>query len=127
VAELERAWLKKVREYKHAGDITVAADEVPQLLKSASFPEPATPGNPLDLRIYLKSSAGNVLPQGVFLRDARTGRVVQPKVISEKGVSYFSAAIPIEADRPPGEYNYEMTVVDESGNLRSWDGKYRVK
>jgi hypothetical protein len=127
VAELERSWLKKVREYRHAGDITVAADEVPQLLKSVSFPEAANPGSSLELRIYLRDSAGNVLPQGVFLTDARTGRVVQPKAISEKGVSYFSAVIPIEADRPPGEYNYEMTVVDESGNLRTWDGKYRVK
>jgi hypothetical protein len=125
-AELESAWLKKVREYRHEGDITVAPDEVPQLLKSASFPETGTPGGSLDFRIYLKDSAGNVLPQGVFLTDARTGHVVQPKIVSEKGVSYFSAVMPIEADRPPGEYNYEMTVVDESGNLRTWPGKYRV-
>jgi hypothetical protein len=126
--ELESAWLKKVREYdKPAGDITVAADEVPQLLKTSSLPEAASPGSSLEIRIYLRDAAGNVLPQGVFLTDAHAGRVVQPKAVSEKGVSYFSAVIPIEAGRPPGEYNYELTVVDESGNLRCWDGKYRVK
>jgi hypothetical protein len=125
--ELESAWLKKVREYRPEGDIIVAPDEAPQLLKTSPVPEAASPGGSLELRIYLKDKASNVLPLGVFLRDAKTGHVVQPQVASEKGFSYFSAVIPIEADRAPGEYNYELTVVDESGNLRCWNGKYLVE
>ena len=39
-AELENIWLKRVREYPEADEITIAAEDAPQLLQTESIPEP---------------------------------------------------------------------------------------
>jgi len=126
VSELEDIWLKKVREHRIADEITVAADEVPQLLQTELLPGAVPPGATLEVRLLLKDSAGNLLPDGVFIKDERTGRLVQAQAVSEKDADYVAAMIPIGTDCAPGEYPYSVTVIDESGNLRNWRGRYKV-
>ncbi len=126
VPELESIWLKRVREHNIADEITVAAGDVPQLLRAEFVPETGRPGEVLQLRLYFKYQPGNLLPDGVFVRDERTGRRLQGQAASEKGAEYFALLIPIAADCLPGEYGYQTTAIDESGNLRNWKGRYRV-
>jgi hypothetical protein len=126
VSELENVWLKKVREYRNADEITVATDEVPQLLQTELHPGTVQPGAMLTLRFFLKDTAGNLLPDGVFVKDERTGRLGQAQAVSEKESDYMMATIPVEANCAPGQYNYQLTVIDESGNLRNWTGTYTV-
>jgi hypothetical protein len=126
VSDLENTWLKKVREYRVADEITVAAGEAPQLVQTDIFPGEAQPGSALRMQLWLKDDAGNLLPDGVFVKDERTGRLVQAQGSTEKGADYMLVTIPIEANCPPGQYNYQVTVVDESGNLRNWRGSYKV-
>ncbi len=125
VPELESIWLKRVRAYDIADEITVTSDP-PQHLRTEFVPETGRPGSPLRLKIYVKHRAGNLLPDGLFLKDERTGRLLQAQTASEKGAEYFVLVIPIESDCPPGQYSYQITAIDESGNLRRWNGNYRV-
>jgi hypothetical protein len=124
--ELEAVWLKRVREYHVADEITVVPDEVPQLLQTEVLPGAVQPGATLTLRFLLKDSAGNLLPDGVFVRDERTGRLGQAQADPDKDSEYITATIPVEAGCAPGQYSYRVTAIDESGNLRSWTGNYKV-
>jgi len=126
VSELEDTWLKKVREYHIADEITVTAEEAPELLQTELLPAAVQPGATLTVRMILKDSAGNLLPDGVFIKDERTGRLGQAQAASEKESGYIVATIPVEASCAPGRYNYQLTVIDESGNLRKWTGTYTV-
>jgi hypothetical protein len=126
VSELEDTWLKKVREYRVVDEITVTADEVPQLLQTELVPGEVRPGDTLTLRLLLKDSAGNLLPDGIFVKDERTGRLGQAQAASEKEGDTMVARIPVEASCAPGQYTYKLTVIDESGNLRNWTGTYTV-
>ena len=125
-AEIETTWLKRVREYSSPEEITITADDAPQLIKSESVPEVGKPGDSLQLRLYLKDRTGNLLPDGVFVRDERSHRVLQAQEASEKGANYMVVTIPIEANYAAGQYNYQIIAADESGNLRRWNGHYTV-
>jgi hypothetical protein len=125
-AEVENTWLKKVREYQPADEIIISADEVPQLLQTALVPGTAKPGATLEVQLVMKDRNNNLLPEGVFLRDVRTGRVLQAEAPSEKGAGYFVVKLPIEPNCPAGEYRYQVTAIDEAGNLRKWPGTYKV-
>ncbi len=125
-AEIENTWLKKVREYEAADEITITGDEIPQLLQTALVPGTAKPGTTLQIQLGLRDRNNNLLPEGIFLRDERTGRVMQAEAPSEKGSEYFVVKLPIEPDCPAGEYRYQVTAIDESGNLRNWQGTYKV-
>lgn len=125
-AELENNWLKKVREYRNDDDITVASDDAPRLVRTAFVPETGVPGNALQMRLFIKDASGNLLPEGVFVADERTGQALQAQAAQEKDAGYLSVIIPLKADCPPGQYNYSVTAVDEAGNVRHWKGSYRV-
>jgi hypothetical protein len=124
--EIEATWLKRVREYKSPDEITITADEAPELLKSECVPEAGQPGGSLQIRLYLKDRAGNILPDGVFVKDERTHRVLQAQAPVEKNAAYMAITIPIEASCSAGQYKYQIIALDESGNLRRWNGSYTV-
>jgi hypothetical protein len=126
IAELESTWLQKVREYHVADEITTAAEEAPQLREAKFVPETGRPGAELHLRLSIADSARNLLPNGVFVRDERTGRLTQVQAVSDANVDFLEAAIPIETDCPPGQYKYQVTAIDETGNVRRWNGSYTV-
>jgi hypothetical protein len=126
VSEIESAWLKRVREYRAPEEITRAENDVPQLVQTAFFPEKCTPGNSLEIRLFIKDAAANLFPDGVFLKDERTGRVLQAQAPSQKNAEYITVTLAVDANCPPGKYEYSITAVDESGNLRRWNGSYLV-
>jgi hypothetical protein len=126
VTEIEGTWLKRVREYQIPDEITISGDEAPQLLQTALVPGAAKPGSILEFQLFLKDRNNNLLPEGVFLRDERTGLLLSAQTPSDKGAGYLSAKLPIGADCPAGEYKYRVTAIDEAGNLRTWTGTYKV-
>lgn len=126
VSDLEETWLKSVREHEIADEITVSAGKAPELLQTELFPGAVQPGGALKLRLLFRDSAGNLLPEGVFVKDERSGRLMQAQAASEKEADYMVAVIPIEPNCAPGQYNYKVTVIDESGNLRNFTGTYKV-
>jgi hypothetical protein len=125
-AELENTWLKKVRDYEVPDEITTAADEAPRLREAKAVPETGKPGAEIQLRLSLEDSARNLLPNGVFVRDERTGRLYQVQEASDGAVEFLAATLPIGADCPPGQYKYQVTAIDEVGNVRRWNGSYTV-
>ena len=126
IEELEATWLKQVREYPFGDEITPSADDIPQLVRTKITPEKSVPGSGLQLQFFIEDRARNLLSSGVFFRDQRTGRLFTVQSASEEGADYFGVTLPIEMDCPPGEYAYQVTAIDESGNLRQWSGKYTV-
>jgi hypothetical protein len=125
IAELEKTWLKGVREYRVIDEITIAAEEVPEL-RSTLLPETVRPGDIMQMRLFFKDPVGNLLPEGVFIQDERTRHVFQGKAGSTKDAGDIVVDLPIAGDCPAGEYNYQVTAIDESGNLRIWSGRYNV-
>jgi hypothetical protein len=124
---LEEEWLKRVRGYRAVDDVTVTSeDDAPQLLKAVPEPAAGKAGTSLQLRLFVKDGTNDLYPQGVFLQDEASGQVLQAQPASEKGAKYISVVIPLEAGRQPGQYDYRITAVDESGNVRNWKGKYTV-
>lgn len=126
IAELEDTWLKRVREHQDVDEITTVADEIPQLVKVKFAPETGAPGTDMQLRLFMTDSARNLLPEGVFVRDERTGRLLEVRGGSEDGIEFLAATIPVEANCQPGQYRYLITAIDEVGNLRRWSGNYTV-
>jgi hypothetical protein len=127
ISEVENIWLKKVREYRSIDEITTKAETAPRLLKTVFVPDAAKPGASLQIRLFIEDRARNLLPNSVFVRDGRTGRLLQVQAATEKEGRFFLAAIPIEANCPSGQFPYDITAIDESGNLRRWSGKYKVE
>jgi hypothetical protein len=126
IAEIENVWLKRVREYRGADEITIAAEEAPKLLQTTYVPDSSQPGTTLQVRLFFRDFPGNLLTDGIFVQDERTGRVLQAQAASEKEARYAVAMIPIESNCPPGQYTFQITAIDESGNLRRWTGSYKV-
>jgi len=126
MAELESTWLKKVREHQPAEEITIFAEDAPQLLQAESMPETGQPGSELRIRILLGDRNGDIFPSGVFVKDQRSQRVLQAQAAPENDRKYVTVTIPIEADCPPGQYDYAITAMDEAGNLRRWSRIYTV-
>lgn len=125
IAELEKIWIQKVRQYRISDEITIAEGEAPELLRTALAPEAGRPGSALQVRFYFKDLFGNLLPEGVFLEDERTQSILQSQADSEKDGA-FVVTIPVEEDCAPGTYRYQVSAIDESGNLRKWAGHYTV-
>jgi hypothetical protein len=74
----------------------------------------------------MKDSARNLLPNGVFVRDERTGGLLPVSKDSEEGMEFLVATIPVEGGCQPGQYQYLITAIDEAGNLRRWSRNYIV-
>jgi hypothetical protein len=126
ISEVENIWLKKVREYRIGDDITTNAGTAPRLLKTVFVPDAAKPGTSIQIRLFIEDRAGNLASRNVFVRDGRTGRLLQAQAAAEKEGRYFLATLPIDANCPAGRFPYEVTAIDESGNLRRWKGNYEV-
>jgi hypothetical protein len=126
VTEIESTWLKRVREYQAADEITIMDEESPRLLQTAIIPGSVKPGDTLEMQLFFKDRNNNLLPDGVFIRDDRSGRVLQAEAASERSAQYVIVKVPVEPDCAPGEYKYQVTAIDESGNLRRWTGSYKV-
>lgn len=123
-AELENAWLKRVREYHAAEEITIVAEDAPQLLQAEAIPEPGQNG--FQIRLLLSDRNGDLFPDGVFVKDERTQRTLQAQASPDKDTEYTVVRMPVEANCPPGQYNYGITAIDEAGNLRWWTRSYAV-
>ena len=122
-SELEAIWLRKVRQHRIPDEITISAEEAPQLVETTLIPEAVKPGDQLKVRLQFKKTEGVLLPDGVFIRDLRTNTVFQAYEDSDA----ISVTIPVEAGTAPGEYGYSITAIDESGNLKNFTGSYSVK
>jgi hypothetical protein len=118
--------LKRVREYRVADEITAKAEVAPRLIKMVQIPDAVKPGNGLQIRLFMEDRARNLHPDSVYIRDNRTGRLLQVQAVAEKTEEFFVATIPVEANCPPGLFQYDVTAIDESGNLRRWNGDYKV-
>jgi hypothetical protein len=122
-SELEAIWLRKVRQHRIPDEITISAEEAPQLVETTLISEAVKPGDQLKVRLQFKKTEGVLLPDGVFIRDLRTNTVFQAYEDSDA----ISVTIPVEAGTAPGEYGYSITAIDESGNLKNFTGSYSVK
>ena len=125
-AELENTWLKRVREYHAVEEITIVAENAPQLLQSESLSESSQQGTNFRIRFLLSDRNSDLFPDGIFVKDERTQRVLQAQASAEKDSEYVAVKIPVEANCPPGKYNFEITAIDEAGNLRRWIRSYTV-
>jgi len=131
-AELEAAWLKKIREYEIPEEITVPNSEAPILLKIEQAAGPAPAGQPAHLNLFIKASAGDIYPENVFVRDSRSRKTFQAQsAISEGGadkeLSSYSVIIPVEDSCPAGDYSFQVIMIDDAGNLRQGKGTYSVR
>jgi len=124
--ELEKLWLQKVREYSAPEEITITPEEAPVLIETVLVPEAVKEGSIQEIRLLFKDTGSVLLPDGVFIRDRRTGRLFQAQADTDPDSNYILGKIPLEADSRPGEYSYQITAIDESGNLRRWNGVYKV-
>jgi hypothetical protein len=125
-AELENTWLKRVREYHAAEEITIVAEDAPQLLQTESTPESGQQGTDFRIRLLLSDRNNDLFPDGIFVKDERTQRVLQAQASPDKDAESVAVKIPIEANCPPGKYSFEITAIDEAGNLRRWTRSYTV-
>lgn len=126
VAELENIWLKRIREYKMPDEITVNAGDAPQLVKAEINPKVGKPGTEMQLRLSFKDANSSLMAGNVFLKDERSGRVILARPSSDKNAGILTGIFPIDENCPPGTYSYQMTAIDEAGNLRRWNGIYVV-
>ncbi len=126
IAEIENVWLKRVRDYQPPDEITIRAEDVPRLGQTAVLPDAAKPGTTIELQFTFKDRDNNLLPDGVFVRDERTGSLKQAEAYHEQRSGQVTVKIPIEPDCAPGDYRYHVTAIDESGNLRRYAGAYQV-
>jgi len=121
-SELEKIWLNTVRAYSIPEEIIISADEAPRLLQTVTIPEEVDAGEKLKLQFEFAKNSSVLLPEGVFVRDGRNGRVYTSVADSD----HISCILPVEAGTVAGRYEYEVTAVDESGNLRRFKGTYTV-
>ncbi len=125
LAALEVAWLKKVRELPQWSDVTITSDEDAPVLEKSELPRPSRPGETLQLRVYLRDRTRDLLPSGIFAIASNSGAVAQAQP-GPAGAPYVAIDLGIEKERRAGSYGYRLTAVDESGNIRNWDGSYSV-
>jgi hypothetical protein len=123
LSELENIWLNKVREYRAPNDITISDNEAPLLTDTLLLPDSVHAGGQQNIRFSFKKNGGVLLAEGVFVRDEHTGKVFQAQAESD----YILGTIPVNAGTAPGQYKYSVTAIDESGNLRRWNGTYTVE
>jgi hypothetical protein len=124
--EIENIWLKRVREFQPPDEITAVEEHAPQFAKPALIPDSPKPGGSLEFHLSIQDPAGDLFPEGVFLKDGRTDRILQGRSSDPKTGDVFKFVLPIDADCPPAEYQYQVVALDNAGNLRRLNGHYRV-
>jgi len=123
---LEAAWLKRVRAYRPA-DITIAGEEeVPVLERVAFVPDSGKAGGSLEVRVFTRDRANDLLNGGIFVIDDTTGKVVQGKEGRSAEGRYTQVPLAIESTREAGRYRLQLIAVDEGGNVRNWESFYSV-
>ncbi len=125
LSALESAWLKKVREQPRWGDVTITSEEDAPVLEQSEVPRSLHPGETVRLRLLLRDRARDLLPSGVFAVQTDSGAVVQAQP-GPAGAPYVAIDLPAENERRAGSYGYRVTAVDESGNIRNWEGHYSI-
>jgi hypothetical protein len=121
---LEQAWIKKVRDYRISDEVTVTSDEnAPRLRQMVSGT--ARPGGNVQLRLSIEDIGQDFSPTSLFVLDEASGQVIEGK--TGDGGRFVVVQIPIDSKRPAGKCNVRITAVDDSGNVRHWDGSYDVK
>jgi len=137
-AELEAAWLKKVRSYEIPEEITVQNNDAPILLKTVQATDSVPPGQLVRLDLFIKASSGDIYPENIFVRDLRSGKTFQAQSTvaedkteaedeTENEDSEYFVIIPAEGDCPPGNYSFQVIMIDDAGNLRKDIGTYSVQ
>jgi len=125
-AELERTWLKAVREYRTVDEITLFEEDAPELVQAEAVSETGPDAPAIRIRLLLRDRNSDLFPDGIFVKDGRTRRVLQAQASPEQDTAYVAVRIPVEADCPPGKYEYQVAAIDEAGNLRRWTRSYSV-
>ena len=124
-AVLESTWLQRVRDYDVSQDVTATtAEDAPSLQQMTAV---GSLGGSLHVRLYLKDRAANLLPEDIFVLDATSGQIAQAQAGSDGAEQYFAVEMPIEPGRRAGSYELVVTVIDESGNVRSWKKPYSLQ
>lgn len=124
-AELEAIWLQRVREYELPAELSPKGGDAPRV-RTVSIPKSVRPGTAMPLQFIIDDAVGHLLPENIFIKDLRTGRVHPVQLSGDKSEQSFAATLPIEANCPDGEYALQIIAINESGNLRRWSGHYRV-
>ena len=124
---LQKMWLERVRGYRPEEKLTVASEEAaPALDRVAVEPDAAKAGTTLRIRAFIRDRSNDLAPEGVFLEDRPSQRVVQAATAIEAAAKHFVFELPLERERKPGLYEFLVTAIDEAGNLRTWPGSYAV-
>lgn len=126
LAVLETAWLKKVREQPQSSDVTTTSDEDAPVLQKSELPKTLHPGETVRFRVFVQDRNGDLLPSGLHAVQKNSG-IVLPAMPGPAGAGYQVIDLRIEKDRQPGDYGLILTAIDESGNVRNWEGIYSVQ
>lgn len=121
---LEQAWIKKVRDFRISDDVTVTSEENAPRLRQM-FSGTVRPGGNLQLKLSIEDIGGDFSPTSLFVQDEATGQVIEGK--AGEGGRFVVVEIPVDNKRSPGKYNFRITAVDDSGNVRHWNGSYDVE
>ena len=127
VSDSEALWLERVRSYKIPKEITVKDETAPRLLRTVLHPDSITPASALHLQLFIEDREFNLFPDSIFIKDGRTGHLLPVQKRVEKDAAAFTATIEIDEHCSPGQFSYEVIAIDESGNLRRWNGSYTVR
>ena len=126
VRVLEEAWLKKVRSYEVAGDITVTSPEDSPVLRQTTFVPPRGPtGTNLELKLLLQDKTHDLSPSSVFVEDEGSSRVFQGRGSGSEG-EFTIFEIAVDGKRRPGKYGFKVFAIDDAGNTRHWNGAYTI-
>jgi len=128
-AELETAWLKKVRAYEIPEEITIQNSSAPILSKIEQVAGPSRAGQPIRLDLFITDSDGDIYEENIFVRDSRSGKTFQAhNAASEGGTENapYYVIVPVEDDCLAGSYSFQVIMIDDSGNLRQGSGSYSV-
>jgi hypothetical protein len=130
-AELEAAWLKRIRSYEIPEEISVQNSSAPALLRIAQDADPSPAGHPVRLNLFIKDPDGDIYPENIFVRDLRSGKTFQAQNAvsgdyAENEEPVYSVIVPVEDDCPAGNYSFQVIIIDDAGNLRQGGGSYSV-
>jgi hypothetical protein len=126
-AAVEATWLKKVRQFD-LSEVTSAGDsDGGPSLDRVVYPATVRAGSTLAMRLYSRDRINPLAADALFVRDAESGAIVQPRNASEGADRFLLLELPIESGRKPGQYQVFVTAVDDAGNVRQWEKTYSVQ
>jgi hypothetical protein len=127
-AVIEDAWLRKLRAFNAMGDLVATSeDDAPHLRRTVFVPPAGRRGTTIQIRLFFQDARDNLNPYSVFVEENGSKRVLRGREPAEKGERFTLVDLPVDQKQDPGNYEYRITAVDESGNVRSWEGSYTVE